>query len=154
MDVFRPTPEWGPGDRSQKKLWLEKKRPRRKFMNCMICILINKHNSSFHTENLFSEVLQGYDNPTMAYPYYNYAGYGNYHNHMWEKTANIFRNRHFWTWESHSEWEGTSVTTYIFVFKLEFTLNVLKYFLWGYLTILVYFLHENKVILTYGLAFC
>jgi len=56
MDVFRPTPEWGPGDRSQKKLWLEKKRPR--------------------------QVLQGYDNPTMAYPYYNYAGYGNYHNHM------------------------------------------------------------------------
>ena len=33
MDVFRPTPEWGPGDRSQKKLWLEKKRPRRKFMD-------------------------------------------------------------------------------------------------------------------------
>ena len=30
-----------------------------------------------------SEVLQGYDNPTMAYPYYNY-GYGNYghHGHM------------------------------------------------------------------------
>merc|ERR1712032_460252 len=57
MDVFRPTPEWGPGDRSQKKLWLEKKRPR--------------------------HVLQGYDNPTMAYPYYNYAGYGGYHHgHM------------------------------------------------------------------------
>ena len=32
MDVFRPTPEWGPGDRSQKKLWLEKKRPRREWL--------------------------------------------------------------------------------------------------------------------------
>ena len=29
MDVFRPTAEWGPGDRTQKKMWLEKKRPRR-----------------------------------------------------------------------------------------------------------------------------
>ena len=54
MDVFRPTAEWGPGDKSQKKLWLEKKRSR--------------------------QVLQGYDNPTMAYPYYNY-GYGNYGNY-------------------------------------------------------------------------
>ena len=57
MDVFRPTAEWGPGDKSQKKLWLEKKRSR--------------------------QMMQGYDNPTMAYPYYNY-GYGNYghHGHM------------------------------------------------------------------------
>ena len=30
-----------------------------------------------------TEALQGYDNPTMAYPYYNYAGYGGYHHgHM------------------------------------------------------------------------
>jgi len=53
MDVFRPTAEWGPGDKSQKKIWLEKKRSK--------------------------QMLQGYDNPTMAYPYYNYAGYGHYH---------------------------------------------------------------------------
>ena len=30
MDVFRPTEAWGPGDKSQKKLWLEKKRSKRK----------------------------------------------------------------------------------------------------------------------------
>jgi len=55
MDVFRPTPEWGPGDKSQKKLWLEKKRARQ-----------------------YAGQMHGYDNPTMAYPYYNY-GYGHYH---------------------------------------------------------------------------
>jgi len=56
MDVFRPTSAWGPGDRSQKKLWLEQK--------------MRKHTH-----------MHGYDNPTMAYPYYNYAGYGYGHGH-------------------------------------------------------------------------
>ena len=78
MDVFRPTPEWGPGDRSQKKMWLEKKRPRRE---CLVESLITELYLFFFL--FFVDVLQGYDNPTMAYPYYNYAGYGGYHHgHM------------------------------------------------------------------------
>ena len=32
MDVFRPTSAWGPGDRSQKKLWLEQKMRKRKIL--------------------------------------------------------------------------------------------------------------------------
>jgi len=55
-DVVNPTADWGPGDRAQKKIWQEKQRQK--------------------------QLLQGYDNPTMAYPYYNYAGYGHYPNHM------------------------------------------------------------------------
>jgi len=58
IDVMRPTVDWGPGDRTQRKLWQEKQRQK--------------------------QMIQGYDNPTMAYPYYNagYAGYGHYPNHM------------------------------------------------------------------------
>jgi len=54
-DLIRPTGDWGPGDRSQRKIWQEKQRQK--------------------------QILKGYDNPTLAYPYYNYAGYGQYHNH-------------------------------------------------------------------------
>ena len=43
MDVFRPTSAWGPGDRSQKKLWLEQKTRKRKFNYILKQILKQTH---------------------------------------------------------------------------------------------------------------
>jgi len=54
-DVVRPTPEWGPGDKQARKMYQANKAARQK-----------GH-------------LHGYENPAMAYPYYNYAGYHSYH---------------------------------------------------------------------------
>jgi len=54
-DVIRPTPEWGPGDKQARKMYQANKAAR--------------HKGHLH----------GYENPAMAYPYYNYAGYHSYH---------------------------------------------------------------------------
>jgi len=54
-DVVRPTPEWGPGDKQARKMYQANKAAR--------------HKGHLH----------GYENPAMAYPYYNYAGYHSYH---------------------------------------------------------------------------
>jgi len=54
-DMWRPTADWGPGDRQQRKLWQAERAQQIKGQ------------------------LVGYENPAMAYPYYNYAGYHSYH---------------------------------------------------------------------------
>jgi len=54
-DVIRPAPDWGPGDKQARKMYQANKAARQK-----------GH-------------LHGYENPAMAYPYYNYAGYHTHH---------------------------------------------------------------------------
>jgi solute carrier family 6 amino acid transporter-like protein 5/7/9/14 len=54
-DVVRPTADWGPGDKQARKMYQANKAAR--------------HKGHLH----------GYENPAMAYPYYNYAGYHSYH---------------------------------------------------------------------------
>jgi len=55
-DVIRPTPDWGPGDKHERKKYQQHK--------------AGRHKGHLH----------GYENPAMAgYPYYNYAGYHSYH---------------------------------------------------------------------------
>jgi len=54
-NVIRPAPDWGPGDKQARKMYQANKAAR--------------HKGHLH----------GYENPAMAYPYYNYAGYHSYH---------------------------------------------------------------------------